>query len=289
MSEAYAHLGPAAAEFIDGSAEERIARILSRRFTDYPRCQEVLQIMKDQLQQPKGCLKPNLLIWGESGQGKSTIIQKHVREFPPVFDKTAGIRRTPVVAIEMPPLCDIKWFYSELLRAIGAPPEPRGQSPVLLERILNLYQILGVRQIVIDESHNMLVGSIRQQRGMLTAIRHLSNQLEIPLVLAGTRDAREALLHDPQLTRRFRFEELPAWQSDAGFQALVISVVRSLPLREPSVFTARSLNALIKHSDGITAGIFDVLIQLAVRAIQSGEECINVDAVMDYVNLGKAA
>lgn len=290
MSDDYTHLGPAAREAIDCTAEERIIRINSRRFTDYPRCRSVLEMMTGQLAQPKGRLKPNLLIWGESGQGKSTIIKKHLRDHVPVFDETAGIRHTPVVGIEMPPMCDVRWFYNDLLRAIDAPiTTARGINSGLVQRIMDLYQMLGVRQIVIDEAHNMLIGSVNQQRAMLAAIRHISNQLEVPLVLVGTRDAREALMHDRQLTRRFRFIELPVWKEGQEFAALVGSVLRSLPLRCPSVVTPRALKTLVNHAEGITAGVFEILVNLGVSAIETGEERITPAAIIEYTKLSAAA
>jgi hypothetical protein len=290
MSDDYTHLGPAARESIDCPAEERIIRINSRRFTDYPRCRSVLEMMTGQIAQPKGSLKPNHLIWGESGQGKSTIIKKHLREHVPVFDEAAGIRHTPVIGIEMPPMCDVRWFYGDLLRAIDAPLTPaRGIHSALVQRIMKLYQMLGVRQIVIDEAHNMLVGSVNQQRAMLAAIRHISNQLEVPLVLVGTRDAREALMHDRQLTRRFRFIELPVWKEGQEFDALVGSVLRSLPLRRPSVVTPRALKTLVSHAEGITACVFETLVNLGVRAIETGEERITSAAIIEYTKLSTAA
>jgi hypothetical protein len=154
---------------------------------------------------------------------------------------------------------------------------------------MQLYQMLGVRQIVIDEAHNMLVGTVKQQRTMLAAIRHISNQLEVPLVLVGTRDAREALMHDAQLTRRFRFIELPVWKEGREFDALVGSVLRSLPLRRPSVVTPRALKTLVNHAEGVTAGVFEILVNLGVRAIETGEERITPAAIIEYTKLPAAA
>jgi hypothetical protein len=286
MTEAYGHLGPSALEAIALPPKERIAKIQSRRFTEYPRCRFILDLMRDQIEQPNGVIKPNLLVWGESGQGKSTIMTKHLRDHPAVFDKQAGVRRTAVVGLEMPPICDVKWFYIKLLGAIDAPvSEGRSNIPVVADRVVALYRLMGVRQILIDEAHNMLMGSVRQQRIMLTVIRHLSNELGIPLVLFGIQDAREAMMHDRQLTRRFRFVELPMWGAGEEFQALVGSILRSLPLRRPSPLTARALKALLSHSDGGTAKLFETLIDLGLDAIRSGEERITPEMINDYISL----
>ncbi|PWC91537.1 TniB family NTP-binding protein [Azospirillum sp. TSO5] len=290
MADPYDHLGPSAREVIDRPAAERIARMRSRGFTDYPHCRYVLDLMAERIERPKGSLKPNLLIWGESGQGKSTIFRKHLRDHPAVFDRPAGVRRTPVVGIEMPPMCDVKWFYTLLLRAIDAPPETgRSQIPLMAERIVDLYRIIGVRQIAIDEAHNMLMGTVRQQRIMLAVIRNLTNILEVPLVLFGIQDAREALMHDRQLARRFHFIELPAWGMGEEFSALVGSVLRSLPLRRPSLLTARALKMLASHSQGVTANVFETLIELGVCAIQSEEERITAKDIIEHLQLPAVA
>lgn len=120
---------------------------------------------------------------------------------------------------------------------------------------------------------------------MLTVIRHLSNTLEIPLVLFGIQDAREALMHDRQLARRFRFVELPVWEPSEEFNALVGSVLRSLPLRRPSLLTTRALKMLAAHSQGVNANVFETLIELGVCAILSEEDRITANDVIEHLKL----
>jgi hypothetical protein len=155
----------------------------------------------------------------------------------------------------------------------------------MFERIFKLYKKMDVRQIVIDEAHNMLMGGVRQQRVMLAVIRHLSNELDIPIVLFGVQDAREALMIDEQLDRRFRYIELPSWDAGEEFRTLIGSILRSLPLRRPSPLTARALKTLLSHSGGVTATLFAIMTDLGINAIRSGEERITPEMVADYVSL----
>lgn len=286
MTDQYPHLGALAIEWIDLSPEERIAKIRSERFTEYPRSRFILDCMHQQFHQPRGLAKPNILVWGESGQGKTYIRKKYVREHPSSFDETSGVTMSPVASIEMPPMCDVRWFYTLLLKAINAPVGPtRTGMPEISERVDQLYRTVNVKQILIDDANNMLMGTIRQQRVMLTTIRYLSNTLEIPLVLFGIQDAREALLHDKQLARRFRMLELPAWKAGQDFHAIVGSILRSLPLRRPSVLTARSLKTLLVMTGGVTASIFEVLNNLGIEAIQSAEERITPELISEYESI----
>jgi hypothetical protein len=48
-------------------------------------------------------------------------------------------------------------------------------------------------------------------------------------------DAKEAISGDVQLARRFQEFDLPRWKADEKFQALVIGILRNLPLRLPSI------------------------------------------------------
>lgn len=51
-----------------------------------------------------------------------------------------------------------------------------------------LYKV-GVRKLVIDELHNVLVDNSVNHREFLNLLRFLGNELRIPLAGVGTRDA----------------------------------------------------------------------------------------------------
>jgi hypothetical protein len=46
---------------------------------------------------------------------------------------------------------------------------------------------------------------------LLNSIRFLANDLRLPLVCAGTHEAKQALMTDQQLADRFEATEFPAW------------------------------------------------------------------------------
>jgi hypothetical protein len=70
------------------------------------------------------------------------------------------------------------------------------------------------------------------------------------------------------------------WSSTPAFEELVISILRNLPLREPSVLTAISLRHILQITEGLTARIFRLMNDLAIAAIESGVEKIT-DAAID--------
>jgi Bacterial TniB protein len=50
--------------------------------------------------------------------------------------------------------------------------------------------------LIIDEVHNLLAGTPREQRVILQLMRYLSNELKASLVCLGVMDARDAIAGD---------------------------------------------------------------------------------------------
>src|SRR3546814_1244089 len=68
--------------------------------------------------------------------------------------------------------------------------------------------------LVIDELHNVLAGNSVNRREFLNLLRFLGNELRIPLVGVGTRDAYLAIRSDDQLENRFEPMMLPVWEAN---------------------------------------------------------------------------
>ena len=174
-------------------------------------------------------------------------------------------------------------FYGELLTQLGAPQAPRADIAQMEQAALRIMSAIGLQVLVIDEVHNILAGTYREQRIVLNTLRFLSNRLQISLVCFGVNEAREAIGGDVQLARRFEQLTLSRWAANEQFETLVASILRNTPLRQPSVLTPKTLRRILQITDGITANIFHILGGLAIEAIESGNERITDDAVADWV------
>jgi hypothetical protein len=124
---------------------------------------------------------------------------------------------------------------------------------------------------------------VREQSRFLNMLRFIGNELRIPLVCVGTQEARTALRTDDQLVRRFEAFALTPWTNDSDFQGLIGSLQRSLPLRRPSAFTTVALKRLVEMTGGVTARIFNALTDLAVEAVRTGEERIDMGMLEDKI------
>ena len=127
--------------------------------------------------------------------------------------------------------------------------------------------------------HALLVGGERQQRVFLNVIRLLANDPQIPLVCAGTPEARRALLTDGGLADRFESVELPRWSNNLAFRRLLASFAAALPLRRPSDLDQEKVRTrILKLTDGVTVRVARLLERLAIEAIRSKTECIRLES-----------
>lgn len=278
----YAHLDPAMQGLAGLPDHERVERVRADRWIEYPRARAALARLDDLLLFPKRARMPNLLIFGASGMGKTMIIEKFVRTHPPVFDAVSGIRRRPIIVVQMIPSPDEGRFYHRLLALIGAPPPTRATLGQLETLALRLLKDIDPRMLVIDEVQNLLAGSNREQRRMLNLLRFLGNELRVPLVCLGPHEARDAIRGDEHLNSRFDPHALPPWRNDADFHGLIGSLFRALPLRLPSDLGEGALKRIVDVTGGITSAIFRLATDLAIEAINSGAERITSPAVFNH-------
>ena len=148
---------------------------------------------------------------------------------------------------------------------------------------LRIMAAIGVRVLVIDEVHNILAGTYREQRIVLNTLRFISNRLQISLVCFDVNEAREAISGDVQLTRRFEQITLGRWAANENYETLVTSILRNTPLQNPSVLTPKSLRRILQITDGVTANIFHTINSIAIDAIENGNECITDSAIEKWM------
>jgi hypothetical protein len=201
----------------------RIRATRTDRWIGFSRAKFALERLQFLCDQPPSTRPPGLAIYAHSGMGKTMLVEKFRRANPATVDSVAGAEIVPVLSISISSKASERRIYAQLLSSSGA-----------------------------SLRHAMT-------RVILQLFRHLSNELKASLVFLGIADAREAIAGDTQLSRRLDQMALPRWNADDEFQSLVGAILRSLPLRRPSVLSAQSLRTLARATDGITAKVFSML------------------------------
>jgi len=268
------HLHPTAQHVAQLPDGERVQRIRADRWIGYSRARDALDRLETLFEWPMKQRMPNLLLVGPTNNGKSMIIEKFHRAHPP--SSSDDEEQVPVLAVQMPSDPSVSRFYAGLLSALGAPLRPRQQVAELEHLALRLLRRVGVRMLVIDELHNVLAGRDASRREFLNLLRFLGNELRIPLVGVGTREAYLAIRSDDQLENRFEPITLPLWAEGSDTLSLLASFAASFPLRSPSpIATDEVARYLLARSEGTIGELTRLLTEAAVAAVDSGEEAIN--------------
>jgi len=276
------HLDPAYRKFAALPDEERIAWIRADRWIGFDQAGLALARLENLLTYPPRDRMPCLLIYGDTGMGKTKIVRKFERAHPPKFCQVTGVDRRPVVVAQVPSEPLERDLYRELLSSMGAPAMAGGTLAREKDVCRALLRTVGAKMIILDEVNGMLAGTYRQQRIFLNAIRFLANDLRIPLVCAGTDLARQALLTDAQLAERFEAFHLKPWKNDAAFAGLLKSLGHILPLREPSDLTGPATRARVHAlTSGVTARILRLIETAAEAAVHSGRERLDAESFGD--------
>ena len=271
----------------DGVGQDgRISLIQSDIWIGFPRAEQVLDILQNLIEAPRQTRMPGLLVHGASGIGKTMIARNLSRRYAPEYDPMAGVTHTPLLLLQAPPAPDERRFYLHILAAVGAPATAiavKSQNVASLEvRVIALLRDLGLRMIMIDEVHNLLAGTHREQRRFLNVLRYLSNELEVSLVCFGVSEAVDAIRGDVQLARRLDEHHLPNWRDDSEFSNMIQTLIAAMPLEKKSNLKVKSLRQILALTGGVTSRVFSLVKDLAIDAIRTGEECITDEAVANW-------
>ncbi len=278
MTQSTLHLNQAAQAALELPPDGRINHIHNARWIGYTRAGEVLAKLDDLLTFPKKHRMPNLLLVGDTNNGKTMIINRFQSQHKS-FDNTDGSGVTlPVFTIQAPPVPDESRFYDEILMKLFAPFKFNEKVDKKQFQAIRILTRTNTRLLVIDEIHNIIAGNQSRQRQFLNTLKNLGNELQIPIVGVGTKDAFNAINTDPQLANRFEPMTLPRWTMNADYLRLLASFEVTLPLAKPSNLTETSLAAkLLSMSEGTFGELSTVLSRAAVQAIKSKHEHITLN------------
>jgi len=122
----FEHLTPAAASLLHHTPEQRIRAIEGDRWIFYPGAKQALDLMNRLVRHPRTTRMPSVAIYGDSGMGKSMIVERFRAEHPACFDPDTGAERTPVLAMQMKGKSGERGFYAQIVTKLGAPVRPQG-------------------------------------------------------------------------------------------------------------------------------------------------------------------
>jgi hypothetical protein len=265
-------------EVLAKGKKERLEYLKQPRWIGYTRAKEVLDKMDDILNHPKISRMPNLLIVGDTNNGKTTIAHRFLELKQTEQNSLDEADSIPVIYIQCPSQPEERRFYSAILHAVNIPHRTNEKPDNMCRQIERVLPVLNTKMIIIDEIHHILSGPIKKQHTFLNMLKYMGNELRIPLVAMGTRDAFNAFQTNEQLANRFEPMAIPRWKLDTDFLRLLASYQKVLPLKIPFDLTERKIATLILSMiDGKIGHLRELLIMASKKAIVSETETISIE------------
>ena len=154
-----------------------------------------------------------LLIVGQSGAGKSTVLDYYLQRFPSRREPRRMV--IPVLKVLTPEAPTVKAMSEAVLVALGDTAATRGSAAVKTNRIALFLRECRVELILFDEFHHFCDSRAPERRRVTDWLKNLLNECGKPVVLLGLPRAISALYSNEQLRRRFAS---PFYYKEFGFR-----------------------------------------------------------------------
>lgn len=140
---------------------------------------------------------------GQSGSGKTTVIDYYARNFP--FREHETGRHMPVVKVLTPESPTVKTLAHAFLDAMAVPDLAKGSAQDMTNRFIEYVRRCGVEMLIIDEFQHFLEGGrdTKKARSVSDWLKNLLSECQVVVVLVGLPKSILALNINEQLRRRF--------------------------------------------------------------------------------------
>ena len=198
-----------------------------------------------------------MLLRGDTGSGKSTIIQRFLDLNPPQRTRDGTVM--PVAVVEIPPAPTLRAVVDAIYGSLGYRAESALSAEAIVKDLMGKIDLLGVSAMLLDESHHILAS--RQAADVTEFLKSLLNRLGCSMIFAGLNEL-EALRGSSQLNRRLypdivlRPYNFSNTAERLEFMAFLASIERhAIKLSEPSGLADQDMARRLYAASGGLIGI----------------------------------
>ena len=265
--------------------EDRIL-LVENLYIHFPRNETALKAIKECHRHAKIAKEAQgLLIQGECGAGKTTVVKLYAQQYPRVDTQEKTI--VPVLFARVPVPATCKSLVTKLLTAIGDPAADRGSQISQTLRLKRYLQTGGVELIILDEfQHFQDRDSLKILKTVSDWLKVLMDETGVPIILAGLPYSHTILDAEgnEQLQRRFaRRIELEAFGYESAkakqdFRRFLNVVDDRLPLPQKSdLADPKTAFCIYEATAGVVARVMSLIRRATAIAIESNCEKLSFD------------
>jgi type II secretory pathway predicted ATPase ExeA len=260
--------------------EDRI-QLVENLYIHFPRNEDTLKAIKECHSHARAANEAEgLIVQGDTGAGKTTIIKLYTRDHPRSLTDEGSI--VPVLRASVPVPATCKSLATTLLTAIGDPAAGKGTQLSQTLRLKRFFEACKVELLILDEFQHF---QDRDSRKVLKTVsdwlKLLMDQTHVPIVLVGL-PYSHTILDEPgneQLQRRFatRIELEPFGYETSkerqDFRRFLNAIDDKLPLTEKSnLADPGTALCIYEATEGVVAHVMKLIRRATVIALESGKE-----------------
>jgi len=233
---------------------------------------------------------PCLVILGETGAGKTTLVETWLRKASLKRQETPEGSIIPYLYVSVPAGATIKGTASVFLRTMGDPNPSRGTQWNMVERLHLLISGCSVRMIFVDEfQHAVNKETQRVLHDVADFLKDIINQNKVPMVLIGRSGEAEPILRvNPQLDRRvgtplylkpFEWDRTQPQTTILEFRALMESIDRALPFDPSQLSDEEMAYRFYYATNGYLGWIMQLIRYAAYQAIHAESPVLHLPSL----------
>lgn len=265
---------------IDPSTElaARIAHIECDRFINHSLAVRYLGLFEELLTTTK---PKHYLITGESGNGKSELVEQFIRKHQFDINATGDAARIPAVHATMPEKCRLGELGDEILDALMQEP-PRSTTAMQKMRMARkLTKNLNVRIVFLDEIQHLSLGGPINREETKNGLKRYMKECGASIVALGMPKGLGIIHGEPQLNRHFKKLTLPPWQADDEGRSLIHNLEAGFELAHPPHLAQNAILCceIFALAEGVLQHVVDIMQQAAIVAVITGKERITREII----------
>jgi Cdc6-like AAA superfamily ATPase len=272
--------------------KEKVKKII----VEHPRYEKIQEKIEEIHILSRGSVQAdNLFLYGGTGVGKSTILREYTDKFSRKIIE--GNTKIPILYFRVPVGATPKSVASSMLLAMKDPNYDKGAESNQTDRILNFVEKCGVEMVIIDEFQHLIDRDTNHVLNRASDwVKKFSEDVNIPIILAGMTESKKIFRHNDQLDRRFTEKvemkgfDFSTHEDQIEFRVFLNSIDEQLPFAErANLGDVKMAERFFYASNGNPYYVNKILQEATVFAAKSGNDKIDLNHLYSAFNLIKIA